>query len=138
MKSTFFFLTKAARAMAAAMLLCSCFFLVNFQQARAQAIQFTTSNLPLMALTTFGNDLSRNGTVTCQMKIWYNPTRSINSQFDPPDQVQDCGIIIRGHSSSQYPKTKFTLHFWTDMTGAYPAYINFMGIGLGSDWSLGK
>ena len=116
---------------------CCCSFQGGYQ-AQAQIVQFNTSNLPIIAVTSFGIPLNRNFTIPCQLKIWYNPTKSIYSQYDPPDFIQDCGIKIRGHSSAMYDKKKFTVQIWSDLLAKNKTDFNLLGIGLGSEYSFGK
>lgn len=112
----------------------------NLLLIQAQApppVQFTTSNLPIIAINTFGVSLNSPATpkTAASIRIWYNPNRQVNSQFDAPDYEGTIGIKVRGHSSSDFPKKKFTIEFWQNATTNSLNYP-FLGLPAESDFVL--
>ena len=71
-------------------------------------MDFTDSNLPIVVINTFGQDIIDEEKITCEMGIINNGPGMRNYLTDPyNDYFGDIGIELRGSTSQQYPKKSY-------------------------------
>ena len=84
------------------------FFLLFIITGLNAQVDFTDSNLPIVVINTFGQDIIDEEKITCEMGIINNGPGMRNYLTDPyNDYFGDIGIELRGSTSQQYPKKSY-------------------------------
>ncbi len=108
---------------------------ITFGNNPAVHFPFTSSNLPILKLKTFGISIPDEPKVLANMKIIDNlpPQRNFYNDF-PNDFNGSIGIEVRGASSAGFPKKSYGVELWganqTDTS------LSILGMPPESDWVL--
>lgn len=105
-------------------------------RAAAQpSVQFTSSNLPIVVIDTWGQTIVNEPKITCEMGIIDNGEGMLNYVTDPLNDYNGLiGIEIRGSSSQMFPKKQYGLET-RDPAGA-DSSASLLGLPPESDWIL--
>lgn len=78
--------------------------------ASSQNIDFTSSNLPIVIINTFGQEIPDDYKINARMGIIYNGEGVRNHITDPFNDYDGyIGIELRGSSSQMYPKKSYAV-----------------------------
>lgn len=106
-----------------------------FQAVKAQTVNFTSSNLPIIVINTNGQTIVDEPKVSADMGIIFNAGGARNNLSDIPNHYNGkVGIEIRGQSSQMFPMKSYTIELW-DAAGAAQDKSLF-GLPKESDWVL--
>jgi len=101
----------------------------------AQSVQFTSSELPIIVITTGGKQIVDEPKVMVSMGIIYNGPGVKNNITDPfNDYNGKVGIELRGSSSQMFPKKQFAVELW-DAAGQ-DIEQSVLGLPEEGDWIL--
>lgn len=115
-------------------LITSCFLLFILSGLNAQ-VDFTDSNLPIVVINTFGQDIIDEEKITCEMGIINNGLGMRNYLTDPyNDYFGDIGIELRGSTSQQYPKKSYGVE--TRDSLGFKLNTSILGMPSENDWIL--
>jgi len=94
----------------------TCLFLshTSLLSVRAQTVNFTSSNLPIVVINTNGQQIPDDPKITADMGIIFNGVGVRNNLTDPYNNYNGkIGIEIRGHSSQMFPMKAYSveLHY---------------------------
>ena len=110
-----------------------CFFLIS-SQAYTQ-VAFTSSNLPIVVLTTNGQWIPDDPKLIANMGIIWNGSGQRNSLKDPMNNYNGkIGIEIRGSSSQMFPKKSYG--FETKSADLSSLDVSLLGMPEENDWIL--
>lgn len=99
------------------------------------AQNFSSSNLPIVIIDTYGKGIPVDDKIMAGLKIIYNGENARNNVSDPPNVYDGkVGIEIHGSSSQMFPKKTYSMELWDDAGNKLDLPI--MGLGAGSDWIL--
>ncbi len=113
-------------------LLISSFLGLNILQAQ---VDFTDSNLPIVVINTFGQNIIDEEKITCEMGIINNGPGVRNYLTDPyNDYFGDIGIELRGSTSQQYPKKSYGVE--TRDSLGFKLNTSILGMPSENDWIL--
>lgn len=103
-------------------------------QQRAQNTLFESSNLPLILIDTYGQEIPDDPKILVGMKIIDNGPGQRNHLTDTPVYDNHAGIEIRGSSSQMFPKKSYGFETW-DAQGN-ELETSLLGMPEESDWIL--
>jgi len=95
---------------------------------------FTSSNLPIILIDTYGQQIPDDPKIAAGMKIIDNGNGIRNYTTDPPQFSGQIGIEIRGSSSQMFPKKSYGLETWDPLGNSIDTSL--MGMPSESDWIL--
>lgn len=95
---------------------------------------FTSSNLPIVLIDTYGQEIPDDPKIMVGMKIIDNGPGQRNYLTDNPAYNGFAGIELRGSSSQSFPKKSFGLETW-DALGE-DLKVSLLGMPEESDWIL--
>jgi len=99
------------------------------------AVPFTSSNLPIVVINTYGQNIVNEPKITAHMGIIDNGKGVRNNITDPLNHYNGkIGIEIRGSSSQQYPKKQYG--FETRDGAGEDSAVSLLGMPAESDWIL--
>lgn len=99
---------------------------------RAQV--FTSSNLPIIIIDTYGQQIPDEPKISAGMKIIDNAPGERNNINDTPAYNGFIGIEIRGSSSQLFPKKSYGFETWDDEDNDID--VSLLGMPEESDWIL--
>jgi len=103
--------------------------------ARAQTVNFTSSNLPIIVINTNGQAIVDDPKITADMGIIFNSGNARNNLTDPFNHYNGkIGIEIRGQSSQMFPMKSYSIELRT-AAGASDEKSLF-GLPKEADWVL--
>lgn len=106
-----------------------------FLSLGAQAVDFTSSNLPIVIIDTQGQNIRNEPKITAHMSIIYNGPGKRNHMTDAPNHYDGyIGIEYRGDSSLQFDKKQFAIET-RDSLGAN-LNLSLFGMPRENDWVL--
>ncbi len=95
---------------------------------------FTSSNLPIVIIDTYGQEIPDDPKLMVGMKIIDNASGERNYLTDTPVYDGFAGIELRGSSSQQFPKKSFGFETW-DSNGE-ELDVSLLGMPEETDWIL--
>lgn len=95
---------------------------------------FTSSNLPIVIIDTYGQEIPDDPKLMVGMKIIDNASGERNYLTDTPVHDGFAGIELRGSSSQQFPKKSFGFETW-DSNGE-ELDVSLLGMPEETDWIL--
>lgn len=102
-------------------------------QERAANLGFE-SNLPLVMINTYGQEINNDYKISAQMGIVDNGPGEINHQFDSHNDFSGhIGIEIRGQSSQMFPKKAYAVE---TRIGNENLNVSLLGMPEENDWIL--
>lgn len=111
--------------------LIAAFFTANAQQN----VNFTSSNLPIVVISTNGQPIVNDPKITADMGIIYNGEGNRNQITDAFNHYNGkIGIEIRGQSSQMFPMKSYSLELWDDAGESVDKSL--FGLPKESDWVL--
>ena len=115
----------------------SFFALLALSTANAQ--DFTSSNLPIIVINTYSNEINNENPVRATMKIIYNEDNRTNylsdtSDFRTLNYNGDIEIKIRGNTSQYPPKKPYKIH--TIHANNENNNVSLLGLPPENDWIL--
>lgn len=99
-----------------------------------QSIGFTSSNLPIVVIDTYGQSIPDEPKIKAGLKIYNKGYGQRNYLTDVPEFDGYIGIEIRGSSSQSFPKKSYGFESW-DALGI-SIDTSFLGMPSESDWIL--
>ncbi len=109
------------------------FFCISQLQTFSQT--FTSSNLPIVVISTSGQTIVDDPKITANMGIIWNGTGKRNSLTDTPNNYNGkVGIEIRGSSSQMFPKKSYG--FETKSNDLANVDVSLLGLPKENDWVL--
>ncbi|HEY2720239.1 MAG TPA: CotH kinase family protein [Chitinophagaceae bacterium] len=110
-------------------------FALLFLKLRGQSVNFTSSNLPIVVITTNGLVIPDDPKIDVQMGIIYNGPNLRNNITDSLNNYKgDIGIELHGHSSQMFPMKSYGIEL-RDSSGNSQDYP-ILGLPKESDWIL--
>lgn len=101
----------------------------------AQAVSFTSSNLPIVLINTNGQYIPDDPKIEADMGVIYNGPGIRNNVSDPQNNYSGkIGIETRGHSSQMFPMKSYGLELHDNDGNSIDASI--LGMPEESDWIL--
>ncbi len=98
-------------------------------------VDFTDSNLPIVVINTFGQNIIDEEKITCEMGIINNGPGVRNYLTDPyNDYFGSIGIELRGSTSQQYPKKSYGIE--TRDSLGIKLNTSILGMPSENDWIL--
>lgn len=107
---------------------------LTFGTATTPPFVFTSSNLPIVLIDTYGQSIPDDPKIMAGMKIIDNGPGLRNNITDTPVYDGFAGIELRGSSSQEFPKKSFGLETW-DAAGE-DLKVSLLGMPEESDWIL--
>lgn len=95
---------------------------------------FTSSDLPIVVIDTYGSSIPDNPKIQAGLKIYNKGPGQRNYLTDVPEFDGHMGIEMRGSSSQSFPKKSYGFESW-DALG-YTIDTSFLGMPSESDWIL--
>jgi hypothetical protein len=102
--------------------------------AFGQSVNFTSSNLPIIIIDTYGVEIPNEPKIYATMGIIDNGEGAINEITDDKTLEVDIGIEIRGATSSKYPKLQYGIE--TRDGAGNNLNIPLLGFPEENDWIL--
>lgn len=97
-----------------------------------EPLDFTYSNLPLIMISTNGQEIVQNTKIMAEMKVLNNPS-GINSIHDTTyEDLGLVGIEIRGFTSAGFPKKSYSVE--TRNADATNRNVSLLGMPAENDW----
>lgn len=111
----------------------SFFVLINISVSQDSIL--TSSNLPIIVISTFGENIPDEPKIPAFMGIIYNGSGNMNYVSDPFNHYEgNIGIERRGHSSQGFPKKQYALE--TRDADGENLNISLFGMPTENDWIL--
>ncbi len=107
---------------------------VTFGDEPTGPFVFTSSNLPIILIDTYGQEIPDDPKIQVGMKIIDNPVGERNHVDDPPAYDAFAGIEIRGSSSQMFPKKSYGFETWDEQ--GEELKVSLLGMPEESDWIL--
>ncbi len=99
------------------------------------AVEFTSSNLPIVIIDTQGQNIRDDIRIVAQMGIIYNGEGQRNTHTDPFNNYEGkIAIEIRGSSSQMFPKKQYALETQDDLGNN--RNVSLLGMPEENDWIL--
>jgi hypothetical protein len=109
-------------------------FIFLFQTVHSQ-VNFTSSNLPIVVISTNGQQILDEPKIPAEMGIINNGPGQINSINDPFNDFNGyIGIELRGSSSQSFPKKSFGIETWDE--NLQDTSMSILGMPEEEDWVL--
>ena len=103
--------------------------------SKAQSVQFTSSELPIVVITTGGKAIMDEPKVMVNMGIIYNGPGAKNNITDPFNNYNGkVGIEVRGSSSQSFPKKQYGIELWN--SAGQDIKQSLLGLPEEGDWIL--
>lgn len=113
---------------------CLCFLLL-FVGAKAQTVNFTSSNLPIIVINTNGQEILNDPKIVADMGIIFNSGNARNNLSDPFNHYNGkIGIEIRGQSSQMFPMKSYSIELRTAQDASDEKSL--FGLPKEADWVL--
>lgn len=110
-------------------------FSLTFNTSPANYYTITNSDLPIVVINTFGNNIPNDPKILAAMGIIDNGPGNINHPSDPFNDYNDhIGIETRGNSSQQWAKKSYGFELWDAQGNEVEAGL--LGMPPESDWIL--
>lgn len=93
---------------------------------------FDASNLPILIIDTYGEEILDEPKTGADLKIIDNGGSATNHLTDPPVFESRIGIEIRGSSSQMFPKKQYGVELWDEEDDGYDASL--LGFPEEEDW----
>ena len=115
----------------------SCFFIFSFLVLHIPgfAQTFTSSNLPILIISTNGQTVLDEPKIIADLQIIDNGVGKRNNVTDTPTFTSKIGIELRGSSSQLFPKKPYGFEL-RDATGVNSVNASVLGMPSESDWVL--
>jgi len=94
----------------------------------------TSSNLPIVIINTYGQQIPDDPKIPAGLKIINNAPGVRNYITDPPEYEGNSGIELRGSSSQSFPKKSYGLETWNALGISIDTTL--LGMPSESDWIL--
>ncbi|MCB9024376.1 MAG: CotH kinase family protein [Lentimicrobiaceae bacterium] len=107
---------------------------ITFSDHPTAPFAFTSSNLPIILIDTYGQEIPDDPKIQVGMKVIDNGQGQRNYVSDNPVYDAYAGIEIRGSSSQMFPKKSYGFETW-DSQGE-EVDISMLGMPEESDWIL--
>lgn len=107
---------------------------VTFGAQPTGPFSFSSSNLPIVLIDTYGQEIPDDPKIQVGMKIIDNPGGERNHVDDPPAYDDFAGIEIRGSSSQMFPKKSYGFETWDEQ--GEEIKVSLLGMPEESDWIL--
>lgn len=107
---------------------------ITFAENVTGPFVFESSNLPIVLIDTYGQEIPDDPKIQAGMKIIDNGPGERNSVTDNPVYDGFAGIEIRGSSSQMFPKKSYGFETW-DANGE-EIDVSLLGMPAESDWIL--
>jgi len=108
-------------------------FLAGFLNLKAQQVNFTSSNLPIFVINTFGQEIPNEYKINARMGVIYNGEGVRNYLTDPFNHYDGwIGIELRGSSSLTFPKKSYAVET-RDSLGNDKS-VSLLGLPSEADW----
>ena len=108
-------------------------FLAGFFNLKAQQVNFTSSNLPIFVINTFGQEIPNEYKINARMGVIYNGEGVRNYLTDPFNHYDGwIGIELRGSSSLTFPKKSYAVET-RDSLGNDKS-VSLLGLPSEADW----
>ncbi len=99
------------------------------------AVDFTSSNLPIVILDTNGQTIPDEPKIPATMGIIYNGPEVRNYLTDPYNNYNGhIGIEVRGQSSQSWPKKQYAVETWN--ASQQDIDVSLLGLPVENDWIL--
>jgi subtilisin-like proprotein convertase family protein len=96
--------------------------------------QLTSSNLPIVMINTYGQNIPDDPKIPAGLKIYNNGPGVRNYVTDLPEFDGHSGIEVRGSSSQSFPKKSYGLETWDAIGNSIDTSL--LGMPAESDWIL--
>lgn len=106
----------------------------NYDVQQPNAIQFTQSNLPLVIINTYGQEILDDPKIAAGFKVIDNGYGGPNHLNDNPAYTGFIGIEIRGSSSQMFPKKNYGFETWDAFSNEVDTSL--LGMPAENDWIL--
>ncbi|MCX8056203.1 MAG: CotH kinase family protein [Ignavibacteria bacterium] len=114
-------------------LFCLILFVMISEIVSAQTINFTSSNLPIVVINTFGQEIPNAYKINARMGIIYNGEGIRNYLTDPFNNYNGwIGIELRGSSSQIFPKKSYAVE--TRDSLGNDISVSILGFPAEEDW----
>ncbi len=110
------------------------FILLIILNLSIKAQVFTSSNLPIVIIDTYGQEIPDDPKINAGMKIIDNAPGERNNITDTPAFDGPIGIEIRGSSSQLFPKKSYGFETWDAENNDID--VSLLGMPAESDWIL--
>ncbi|MDZ7260593.1 MAG: CotH kinase family protein [candidate division KSB1 bacterium] len=108
---------------------------ITFSAPRNTTVEFTSSNLPIIIIDTFGQTIRDQYRIEANMKIIYNGKGKRNYLMDPPNNYDGrIAIELRGSATLSYPKKGY--RFETQDTSGNNLNVSLLDMPKENDWVL--
>ncbi len=107
---------------------------LTFGADASAPLEFSSSNLPIVIVDTYGQNIPDEPKILVGMKIIDNGPGQRNYITDTPAYDGFAGFEIRGSSSQQFPKKSYGIETW-DADGQ-DIKVSLLGMPKESDWIL--
>ncbi len=94
----------------------------------------TSSNLPIVVINTFGQEIPDDPKIPANLKIYHHPSGARNYLTDTPEYDGPSGFELRGSSSQSFPKKSYGFESWDPLGNSVDT--SFLGMPAESDWIL--
>jgi len=106
-----------------------------FSSPTFSQVSFTSSNLPLIVINTYGQSIPDDPKIVADMGIIWDTSGKRNTLNDPMNNYKGkIGIEIRGSSSQMFPKKSYG--FETRSDNVTSADVSLLGLPAENDWVL--
>jgi hypothetical protein len=99
-----------------------------------QSVELTSSDLPIVIIDTYGQEIPDNPKIPAGLKIINNGPGNRNNITDLPQFEGYSGIELRGSSSQGFPKRSYGFESWDALGNSIDT--SFLGMPSESDWIL--
>ena len=107
---------------------------MDFNSSPARSTIFSSSNLPIVKINTYGAEIPDGTKIEAMMDIIYNGSGLRNRLVDSSSFRHKIGIEIRGSSSTMFPQKGYGFSTW-DIANA-DTNMPILGMPSESDWVL--
>ncbi|MFH1119010.1 MAG: CotH kinase family protein [Bacteroidota bacterium] len=107
---------------------------ITFGNNPTGPFQFDSSNLPIVLIDTYGQEIQDDPKILAGMKIIDNQPGQRNYLTDPPAYDGYAGIEIRGSSSQMFPKKSYGFETWNAL--GEELETSLLGMPEETDWIL--
>lgn len=108
-------------------------FIISSIYLNAQTVNFTSSNLPIFVINTFGQEIPNEYKINVRLGVIYNGEGVRNYLTDPFNHYDGwIGIELRGSSSLTFPKKSYAVET-RDSLGNDKS-VSLLGLPSEADW----
>ncbi|GAB4040343.1 CotH kinase family protein [Spirosoma gilvum] len=112
-----------------------CIIILNLLHLLVNGQSFTSSNLPIVIITTGGKTIVDDPKIVADLAIIDNGTGKRNTLTDTPTFTSKIGIELRGSTSQNFPKKPYGFEL-RDASGQSSVNAPILGMPSESDWVL--